>query len=164
MITAGSAVPWLHRMSSPSEFIAASASSATASESARHNKPWGSVAAVAACLACFALSSVAIEYYQANAAAEDIPWPRMGADADSLPKFIVTAAAHRLASPFTQAHTAGGCNNGRRRSLQLMYLWEGRTWPIAHCAQQYTRARAPARALKGQYSRVWRILCRCGSC
>ena len=100
MITAGSAVPWLYRMSSPSEFIAASASSATASESARHSKPWGSVAAVAACLACFALSSVAIEYYQANAAAEDIPWPRMGADADSLPKFIVTAAAHRLAFTF----------------------------------------------------------------
>ena len=99
MITAGSAVPWLHRMSSPFEFIAASAS-ATASESARPHKPWGSVAAVAACLACFALSSVAIEYYQANTAAEDI-WPRMGADADSLPKFIVTAAAHRLASPFT---------------------------------------------------------------
>ena len=93
MITAGSAVPWLHRMSSPFEFIAASAS-------ARPHKPWGSVAAVAACLACFALSSVAIEYYQANTAAEDI-WPRMGADADSLPKFIVTAAAHRLASPFT---------------------------------------------------------------
>ena len=46
------------------------------------------------------LSAVAIEYYQANTAAEDI-WPRMGADADSLPKFIVTAAAHRLASPFT---------------------------------------------------------------